>query len=443
MQTVFKYLRRNFRLFFAVMFFLAFILNIAAQNQSGGWDLKSCIEYAIKNNISLKNLRLNVSSGEQDLLMSKYAKHPSLSAGVSQSLTYNSDGSGYTSSSFGLNSAVVLYKGNYYNNDIKSNEFSLQAANLDVEAAENDITLQITQAYLNVLLASENIEYVKDLAATSESQVQQCKEKYNSGAVALKDLMQLQSAMANDKYSLVTAENAKRQNILTLKKLLQLPTDTVFEIATPDYVSTEISVSPLDDVRKSALQSRPEIKSGEVLINKQNVELLKAKAGYLPTVSLGGSIGTGFSGISSESPDPYFSQIANNYNPSLGLTISFPIFNRNSTRISVAKSKIALEQTKLESVNTKTILMQEIEQAFISVQNAKSQFVAAVEQFNYAKESYRISAEQLKIGANNNVEYLQQKNLYIQAQQMYLQSKYSMILYAKIYNFYKGIPVTD
>jgi outer membrane protein len=184
----------------------------------------------------------------------------------------------------------------------------------------------------------------------------------------------------------------------------------------------------------------PQIKSSALLVNKQTIELSKAKAGYWPSLSLTGSINTGFA---STNPDIYFSQLSDNSTPQLGLQVSIPIYSRKTNSINVAKSKILLEQAKLASDNTKTELMQTIEQAFINVKNAQSQFTAAEEQLNYAKESYRISGEQLKIGANNNVEYLQQKNLYVQALQQYIQAKYSRMLYLKIFNFYKGIPVTE
>jgi outer membrane protein len=439
MKIASKYFLKNYRLMAMLLIAAAVMQSSFAQTPQEGWDLKACIEYAIKNNINLNTLRLTASSGEQNLLLSKSAKYPNLSGVISTDAAYyNKDLS--SGSSFGLGSSVTLYNGNYYNNDIKSNNLSWHAANLDVAAAENDITLRITQAYLNILLARENIEYVKDLVATSDSQVAQCMEKYKTGSVALKDLMQLQAALANDKYTLVVAENTKRQNILDLKILLQIPTDTVFDIATPKNENTALSISALETVQKSALQSMPQIRSSDLLITKQSVELAKSKSGYLPSLSLSGSITTTYS---TNSRTSYFDQLENQYNPQAGLTLSIPVFSRKTNKINMAKSKILLEQAKLASDNTKTELMQTVEQAYINVRNAQNQFIASGEQLNYAKESYRISTEQLKIGANNNVEYLQQKNLYVQALQQYVQAKYSMMLYAKIYNFYNGVPVTD
>ncbi|MDP4280822.1 MAG: TolC family protein [Bacteroidota bacterium] len=438
MQTLIKMIRVKFKELSMILLFLSFLPAGIAQKQTKVWDLKACIEYAKKNNIQINTLRLTASSDKQDLSLSKNARYPGLNASVSQNVSYNNSDF-QNSTNYGVNSSVVLFKGNYYNNDIKASKLSLEAANLDVTSAENDITLQITQAYLNILLAGENIEYVKDLVTTSESQVEQCKEKLKSGTVALKDLMQLESTFATDKYTLVAAENTRRQNILSLKTLLQLPADSSFEITAPENANTEISIASLDSVRKVALQIMPQVKSSDILVNKQSVEVAMAKAGYFPTLSMDGSLS--MSAMSNQY-NSYFIQESNQITPQIGLTLSIPIYNKKANSIAVAKSKISLEQAKLSSENVKTNLMQTIEQAYINVKNAQSQFNAAKEQLDYAKESYRISSEELKIGSNNNVEYLQQKNLYVQALQQYVQAKYSMLLYIKIYNFYKGTPVT-
>ena len=437
MQKLKKYLPQSAAILLLAMFFSGFMQSAVAQNLPEVWDLKTCIAYAKQNNININTLRLNASSEKENVSLSKNARYPDLNGSVSASSSY-SDNNLSNVTSYGINSSVVLFNGNYYNNDIKASELSYEAANLDVAAAENDITLEITQAYLNILLANENIEYVKDLVATSESQVKQYQEKYDAGSVALKDLLQLQATLANDKYSLVAAENTKRQNLLALKTILQLPAGTTLEIAIPDEVSTDILTASLDSVQRYALQTMPQIKSSELVVKKQNVELSKAKAGYWPSLSLNAGISNSYS---SDAKYAYFHQLSDNYIPQAGLTLSIPIYNRKSNAIQVAKSKIQLEQAKLASDNEKTTLMQTVEQAYIDVQNAKSQLAAADEQLNFAKESFRISTEQLKLGANNNVEYLQQKNVYVQAMQQYVQAKYSLVLYGKIFNFYNGIPV--
>ena len=407
------------------------------------WDLATCLAYAQSHNITINSLRLSAKSGEQDVMLSRAARYPNLGGNVSQSLTnYTSGGSLNPASGYGISSTVTLYNGGYINNDIKQKDLTLKAANLDVQASGNDITLQITQAYLNILLARENIVYLQDLIATTQAQVTQGQQRMDAGTLARKDLLELQAVLANDKYTLVAAQNTERQNTLTLKQILQLPTDTGFTVspAPADTTQKGILAAPLAQAQQTALDNRPEVKSGALGVQIAEINIEKARAGLRPVLSLGGSLYTGYT------KDPaykYFPQLNNNFYQQLGLTLSIPIFDRKVTRTNVEKARIQTDQAKLNLQNTKLVLTQAIEQAYLNVQNAQSQYSAAKEQLNYTEEAYRIANEQLKIGVYNTVEYLQQKNLYIQALQSYIQAKYASELYTRIYNFYTGIPVTQ
>src|SRR6476659_683781 len=151
------------------------------------WTLQACINYAKQHNIQMNALRLTQQSSEQDLLQSKAARLPNLSGSVSQFLTGNKNANSYSGNSnsevggfqsqanfsgnYSLNSSWVLYNGGYINNDIREKDLLAQSANLNILQTQNDITLQITQAFLNILLAKENIVYVEDIIKTSQSQL--------------------------------------------------------------------------------------------------------------------------------------------------------------------------------------------------------------------------------------------------------------------------------
>src|SRR6201996_578085 len=204
------------------------------------WDLVQCIEYAKKNNIQINSLRLSQLTSQQEYLLAKAARLPNLSGSATQDFQHSKSvsgrvdnngnviggGSGFTASgSYGLNSSVTLYNGNYINNTIFQKNLAVQSANLSILQQENDITLQITQAYLAVLLDKENIIYDTDLVNTAIAQVKLEQQRYNVGSAARKDLIQLQAQQANDQYTLVNVQNAQRGDLLTLKQLLFLPSD--------------------------------------------------------------------------------------------------------------------------------------------------------------------------------------------------------------------------
>lgn len=406
------------------------------------WDLQTCLDYAMKNNIQLNSLRLSKKTGEQDLLLSQAARLPNLTGSATQNVVGSRNATlaygVHPSGSYSLNSSVTLFNGGYLTNDIKQKQLTVQVLDLNVAQQINDITLLITEAYLSILLAKENIVYVKDVVSTAEAQVLRAQQQFDVGSIARKDLAELQAQLANEKYILVTAENSQRQNTLTLKQLLQLSTDTPFEIVSPDTLMGIGLLTPVQEAQKAALDTRPEVKSSELGVQVATLDLAKARAGYLPTLSAGGILSTSYQ----KDPDyTYFKQLDNNFYQQIGLTLSVPIFTRRANKTNVEKSKIEIDQSRLALQNTKTNLSQIVEQAYINVVNAQGQYDAAVEQFKFVQESYRIATEQLNVGVANMVEYLQQKNLYIQALQAYIQAKYNAALNIRIYDFYRGVPV--
>ncbi|MES2274932.1 MAG: TolC family protein [Bacteroidota bacterium] len=407
------------------------------------WDIQKCIEYAKRNNIQINSLRLNQKISEQEYLLARASRLPDLSATGSQNFGHSGSGgstgrSGFTASgSYGLSSSVTLFNGNFINNNIAQKNLSQQSANLSVIQQENDITLQITQAYLTILLDKETITYNNDVVTTSQAQLKQYQQKYDVGSIARKDLVQLQAQVATDQYNLVTAKNNERQDKLTLKQLLLLPTDATFDIIKPDTIAPINTNTPLHDAEQIALKNRPEIKNGQLGVDIAQYDVAKAQAGYKPFLSAGASLGAGYTTGNGD----YFSQLNRNFEQQIGVNLTIPIFTKRAVKTQVEEAKINVDQAKLNFTNTKITLSQEVERAYINVQNAQGQYDAAQQEFKYNQESYRIANEQLKVGVANLVEFLQQKNLYIQAQQSYIQSKYNALLSLKIYDFYKGIPI--
>jgi len=212
------------------------------------WSLQQCIEYAKSHNVLISTYRLDQQLAQQDVLLSKAAKLPNLSGAASQSLSRGKNFNSLTgnlqtntnlSGNYSLNSSVTLYNGSFINNDIRQKVLIEQSGNLTVIQAENDITLQVTQVFLNILLVKENIVYLQDLVNTSAEQVKRQQQLYDAGSIAKKDLVQMQAQFATDKYNLVIAQNAYRQNSLTLKQLLLLSVEETFEISAPDSVAVE------------------------------------------------------------------------------------------------------------------------------------------------------------------------------------------------------------
>ena len=412
------------------------------------WDLQTCLDYAKKNNITIKSLHWDARSSEQDLLQARAAKLPNLTGTVTQSVVNSNNANpvvgGFqtqakASGNYGLNSSWTIYNGGYLNNDVKQKNILLESAHLNVQQAENDITLQITQAYLNILLQKENIVYLQELVNTSQSQLGLGKQRFDAGSLSRKDYLQLEATLSNDQYNLVTAINAHRTNLIALKQILQLPSSAAFDIVQPDTLVTNQAIITLPEAESTAVKTRPEVKVGELGVQSAQVELEKSRAGALPTISVGAGLSSGYS----DNQDlKYVDQLNNNFYQRLGVTVSIPIFANRINKSNIERSKIQIEQAKLSLQGTKTTLDQAVEQSYINVLNAQAQLTAAESQWKINQESYRITNEQLRLGAFNTIDLLTQKNLYVQALQAYVQAKYNNILNKKIYEFYTGVPVT-
>jgi outer membrane protein len=412
------------------------------------WDLQTCLDYAKKNNILLNTLRLNQQINQEDLILAKAAKYPNLFGNTTQTFTHSTSaanpvvGQFATQSSFAsagsLTSAWTIYNGGYLNYNIKLQNLSLNQAGFNVDQTLSSLIPEITQDYLNVLLARENIVYAEDLVKTSEAQLDQGNKQYSAGSIARNALTVLEAQTAKDKYNLVSAQSAYRQNLLSLKQLLQLPWSYSMEIAVPDSIIATALVPSLDEVQQTALATRPEIRYAETGVDIAQMNLKLAKARTLPVASIGSSLATGYS--NNQSID-YLKQLDNNFYQRVGLTISIPIFNNRIYKTQVEISQIEINQAKLSLEGAKTTVSQLVEQAYINVLNAQAQYDAAVVQLKSSQESYRVANEQFKYGAANLVEVLQQKDLYVQALQAYIQAKYTAALNLEIYNFYRGEPV--
>jgi outer membrane protein len=415
------------------------------------WDLQTCLDYAKENNVQLNTLKYSQKTAEQNYLLSKAAVLPSVSGSVTQTIGHSnsvalsaltlsslSTTSLYQSTtspsgSYELTSSWTLYQGGYLKNDIKQKDLSVESANLSVLQEENDLTLQITQYYLNILLDKESIIYEENVVGTSQAQEEQSERQLAAGSIARKDVAQFKSQLANDKYALITSQNAKRQDLLTLKQVLELPSAIQFDITDPDTIISKKAVPALADVQATALATRPEVKNGQAGVDIAKFGLTKAQSGYQPTLTASGSIGTSY-----DSGSGYFGQLNNGFNQQIGVTLSIPIFTKRINKTNVEEAKIAIDQAQLTLKDTKNTLSLNIEKAYINVVNAENQFDAAAEAFKYNQETYRIANEQLRLGVSNMVEFLQQKELYIQALQQYIQAKYNAALTIEIYDFYYG-----
>ncbi len=320
-------------------------------------------------------MRLSRNAAEQDLLQAKKAKYPNLNASVSQGiLAVNGNNglnvNGIPSQNIAASSSMTLYRTGYIRNNEASKNLLVQMADLSVQEAQNNITLNITQAYLNILMAEENIVALQEILTTTKTQLKQGDQLYKAGSISKLNYLQIQAQVAQDEYNLVAAQNNLRTYIVNLKQILQLPTDYDFQIVKPESITVDENFKTLSEVQNMAQNQRPEVKYGELNIENSKTNLKMAQSSILPTLSLTGSISSNYVYNNGN----YFNQLGNNFFLPIGLSLGIPIYNNRIYRTAIEKSKIEIQQANLDLLNTKTVLNKQIEQAYISLQNSVLQY---------------------------------------------------------------------
>jgi outer membrane protein len=430
---------------FSVLCFLLLISTTAsfAQKPSKEWTLRNCIDYALLNNIQIKQMQVGVSVEEAVYEQSKSARIPSLNAAASESFTHQQPLQGDQSSqessltgNYSLNSDVTLFNGSRIKNTIAQQEISVKSATLGVIESQNNIELAVTTAYLQILYAREAVVNAENTLTSSDAQLSRTKILYEAGYIAESNYAQVQSQHSTDSYALVTAKNDLSKQFLTLKQLLELGIEEELKLYFPEMKDSEVirAIQPKQDVYNTALGFMPEIENGKLSINAAEFDIKIAKAGYLPSLSLSASASTGYSNAVSNG---FATQLGNNFYQNAGLNLSIPIFNNKQVKTSISKARLGMETAQLDYLSTQKDLLNRVESAYLDAVSAQSRFLSANEQLTSTKKSYTLVEEQFNLGMKNTVELLTEKTKYLSAQQEYLQAKYTAILNIKILDFYQ------
>lgn len=417
------------------------------------WDLASCIDYALEQNIQIKKDKIVMEESMIDTKTAKAALFPNLSFSTSHNVVnrpYSEqssiiDGSNVISMShktnyngnYGLNASWTLYNGSKRLNTIEQEKLNNRIAKLDVATSENSIQESITQTYVQILYAAEAVKVNENTLKVSEAQRDRGKELLAAGSIAKSDLAQLEAQCSTDKYQLVMAQATLQDYKLQLKQLLELDGEEEMQLALPQLVDADV-LSPLpgkSEVYKSALVLRPEIEASRLSVETSKLDIDIARSGYRPSISLSAGIGTNHT---TGSDFTFSEQVKNGWNNSIGVTLSVPIFNNRQTKSSIQKAKLQQQSSQLELQNQQKTLFKTIEGLWLDANSAQQQYAAATEKLRSTQTSFDLVSEQFNLGMKNTVDLLTEKNNLLSAQQEQLQAKYMAILNAKLLHFYAG-----
>lgn len=420
---------------------------MAQQQPDEPWTMQSCIDYALKQNITLRKNRINAQSTAIDVKTARAALFPSLSFSTSQNMVnrpyqetssivsgteiLNSSSKTSYNGNYGLNASWTIYNGNKRLNTIQQEKLNNRMAELDVATSENNIEETIIQTYIQILYANESVRTNESTLSVSEAQCERGRKLLAAGSIASSDLAQLEAQVSTDRYQLVTSQATLDDYKLQLKQLLELDGTQEMNLDLP-AMGDETVLIPLPDkmdVYQSALALRPEIEASKLNVQASGLGVNIARAGYLPTLSLSAGIGTN---NTSGSDFTFSEQMKNGWNNSLGVTLSVPIFRNRQTKSAVEKARLQVQSSQLDLLDQQKTLFKTIEGLWLDANSAQQRYVAASEKLRSTQTSYDLINEQFGLGMKNTVELLTANNSLLSARQEQLQAKYMAILNARL-----------
>jgi outer membrane protein len=467
------------------------VSNLAAQDK---WDLRHCVEYALANNISIKQadidsrtykLFYDQAKGNQ-LGTANAATALGLNFGRSIDQTTNI----YTNTQglsqyYNLQASITLFNWFALRRAVESNKFSYQAQVVNIDKIKNDVTLNVAAAYLSALLAKQQVTLAKTKIELTEQQLSNTRALVNAGSLPELNAAELEVQFATDTAAIITAQETYDIDKLQLKAILNLDAAAPFELDTPPVET--IPVEPIsslqpDIVYSIAIGTFPQQKMNDLRISSAEKNVDYNKGRLYPTLSAYGALGDNFfndlrhvdyvpfisptSGyalntgnndqyqvfIPNANPvytsQPFYKafkgygdQLSNNFGQQAGLQLNIPIFNGNTARINYKKAQLNVETAKLTKDNDLINLKQGVYQAYYNAVASLQKFESNKKAVVVAEKSFDLSTKRYNIGMLNTIDYLTNQNNLFTARINVLIAQYDYVFRMKVLEYYKGLGI--
>ena len=462
------------------------VCNITIQAQSKKWTLEECVTYAIQNNISIKQSELDSKMALIDKKSAVGRFLPSLNASASHSwnIGLNQDittgllqnkTTQFTSA--GANVGIDIYRGLQNQNTLRKANLSIVAAKYQLVKMQEDVALNVANAFLQVLFNKENLKVQKEQLRINEKQYVRSEELVKVGSIPRGDLLDVKATLALNNQNVITAENSLLISKLSLSHLLQLKDFENFDVVDDTDVkdANNIMAQTPSAIYEKAFEGRTELKIARtnLEIAEKNVAIAKGAfqptlqgfysfnsrvaysdrvTGVIPNTSNPTSIvgfveGTNQNVLSPNftrvlgNPAPFFDQFNTNKGQSFGMQLSVPVFNGFSARNNVDRSKVSLERSKIAVEQQNLDLQRNVYTAFADAKGALNAYESSVAALEARQGAYNYATEKYSVGLMNSFDFNQSQTLLTNAQSEVLRTKYDYIFKIKILEFYFGIPL--
>lgn len=418
-------------------------LNLSAQKV---YTLQQCVDTALQNNRNVKQQDFNRQSKAIAFEQARMDLLPNLNASAGQSFmlgrsliadnTYKNVNSSQTS--FNISSGIMLFDGMKMKYNIDARKAEMKASEADLDKIKSDIELNVTVAFLQVLLYKENLQTQEAQLELTRQKIEQKTALVNAGKQPEGELYELKAQLAKEELNLIQAKNNHKLALLDLTQIIELDNFEDFDVEiSGDFTIAEQQLLSAEEVYRSAVQSRPEIKGAEYRLhgNMKNVDI--ARSAFFPSLSFGAQVGTGYYNLNGIPNDAFNKQINDNLSTNVGFSLQIPIFSRFEVKNRVSASKLAVESSKLDIENVRLELRKIIQQAYQNALASQARYIAAQKSEIASKEAYRYAEQKYEAGRASVYELYQAKSNLTQVLSELSQSKYEYILRVKVLELLK------
>ena len=447
----------------SLVFAMLFGLGLSGHAQTKQWTLEECVRYALDNNITIKQTELDVKTADIDKKGAFGNYLPSVSGNASHSWNIGLNQDVTTGllrnqttqySSVGLNAGVDIYKGLQNQNAYRKAKLSIVASKYQLLKMQEDISLNVANAFLQILSNKEDLKIKKEQLIIDEKRLKRSEEMVNAGTIPRGDLYDLKATVATDQQNITVSENNLLISKLSLAQLLQLKEFTDFDVVDDTNAKDENNIlaqNPIDIYNK-AKETRTELKLAHTNLEIAEKNVAIAKGAYQPTL-------TGFYGFNTRAsysdqikldandkpytvgPDPIFDQFSKNKGHNFGFQLNVPIFNGFATRNNVERNKVTLEKSKIDLEQKSLDLQRNVYTAFTDAKGALNTYESTVVTLEARQQAYNYAKEKYDVGLMNSFDFTQAQTLLTNAQSNVIRSKYDYMFKIKIIEFYFGIPI--
>lgn len=421
-----------------------------AQERQVPWSLQDCVEYALEHNISVRQQGISVAQREVELNTAQNSRLPGVSASASENFSFGRgltadntyDNSNTTSTGINLGADVPVFQGFRIRHNIALQKLNLAAASADLDRLKDNISVQVAQAYVQILYNMEILDVAKNQVGIDSLQVERLEVMLDNGKASPAQLAQQKAALSQSRYSRTMAQNNLNMSLLELTQLLELPSPEGFSIVKPSAESLLPGILDTpESIYASAVETRPAIQAELTRLDAAGTQISLAKSSRLPSISLSGGVGSNYYTSSRYASASFGEQMKNNFSQFLGMSFSVPIFSRLATRNNIRSSQLNYQNQELQLESARKSLYKEIQQAYANAVASQAKYLSSMEAAASARESFELVQARYETGKANITEFNESRNTMVKSLSDLAQAQYENYFNSKILDFYKGKPL--